>query len=121
MKIAITGASGFIGKRLVEALSDHQPIALKRSGAEWETPEELDAVVHLAGEPVAQWWTATAKARIRGSRVMGTRNLIERLARLRHPPSVLVCASGVGYYGSRADEILTENHPAGSGFLARTC
>jgi hypothetical protein len=88
-------------------------------------PEEslagADAVVHLAGEPVAQRWTDSVKRGIRESRVTGTRNLVARLATLRSKPKVLVCASAIGYYGSRGDEVLKESSPAGTGFLAETC
>src|ERR1035441_5324258 len=62
-----------------------------------------DAVIHLAGEPVAQRWNEGAKRRIRESRVVGTRNLVQGLAQLRTTPQTLVCASAVGYYGSRGD------------------
>jgi len=78
-----------------------------------------DAVVHLAGEPVAQRWTAAAKKRIVDSRVEGTRNLVSALAAQSRRPHVLVCASAVGYYGSRGDQILTEASAPGSDFLAR--
>lgn len=78
-----------------------------------------DAVVHLAGEPVSQRWTAGAKRRIHDSRVEGTRRLVSALAAQSHPPRVLVCASAVGYYGSRGDEILTEASSPGSDFLAQ--
>jgi uncharacterized protein (TIGR01777 family) len=76
-------------------------------------------VVHLAGEPVAQWWTEAAKKRIHDSRVEGTRVLVNKLSEQPNRPRVLVCASAVGYYGSRGDQILTEASPAGSDFLAR--
>jgi uncharacterized protein (TIGR01777 family) len=81
--------------------------------------EGADAVVHLAGESVAaRRWSADVKERIRRSRVEGTRLLTETLGRLARRPAVLVAASGVGYYGDRADEILTEDSPSGAGFLA---
>src|SRR5262249_13209756 len=78
MKVAITGASGLIGRRLVQVIPDHERMVLRRRGLEWdlEEVEGADAVIHLAGEPVAQRWTARAKARIRDSRVIGTRNLV---------------------------------------------
>jgi uncharacterized protein len=72
-------------------------------------------VVHLAGEPVAQRWTASARRRILESRVEGTRALISALR--AHPPNVLVSASGIGYYGSCGDRILTEQSPQGADFL----
>ena len=82
---------------------------------------EADAVVHLAGESVSQRWTPAAKRRIRDSRVEGTRRLIEALSRLPRRPSVLVCASAAGFYGSRGDEILTEASGPGEGFLSEVC
>ena len=120
MKVAITGASGFIGRAVSERLrgSGHSviPVSL-RATLNPEVFAGCQAVVHLAGEPVAQRWTAAARQRILNSRVEGTRSLV---AALRHqPPAVLVSASAIGYYGSRGDEILTESSPAGSGFLAQ--
>jgi uncharacterized protein len=106
MKIAVTGASGFIGRRLTEKFR-----AVPLDGA--------DAVVHLAGEPVGQRWTKEARARIRSSRVEGTRRLVEAMR--ARPPQVLVCASAVGYYGSRGDEVLTESSAPGDDFLAEVC
>jgi uncharacterized protein (TIGR01777 family) len=79
------------------------------------------AVVHLAGEPVAQRWTASVKERIRMSRVEGTRLLVEEIKRSQKPPSTLVCASAIGYYGDRGDEILRETSPPGADFLASSC
>jgi hypothetical protein len=142
VKIVISGASGFIGRRLLKTLaqgghllhvlSRHQgtnlPPGVRLSG--WDPvkgapPEEAlrdaDAVIHLAGEPVAQRWSEDVKRRIRESRVTGTRNLVEGLAKLARKPAALICASATGYYGARGDETLTESAPAGSGFLAGTC
>jgi hypothetical protein len=84
--------------------------------------EGIEAVVHLAGENIAAGrWTPERKAQIRKSRVQGTRLLAETLARLAKPPRVLVCASAMGYYGDRGDEILREDSPPGTGFLAELC
>ncbi len=80
-----------------------------------------DAVIHLAGEPVAQRWSADVKRRIRESRVAGTENLVRAMAKLPEAPRILICASAMGYYGSRGDEILTESSPPGSDFLAEVC
>jgi uncharacterized protein (TIGR01777 family) len=81
--------------------------------------EGLDAVVHLAGESIgARRWNDAQRRRIRESRVRGTRLLCETLASLARPPRALISASAVGYYGDRGDETLTEDSPAGSGFLA---
>ena len=80
-----------------------------------------DAVVHLAGESIMGRWTASKKASIRDSRVGATSLLCRALAHLADPPAVVACASAVGYYGDRADEVLSEASPAGSGFLAGVC
>src|SRR5439155_1373125 len=81
-----------------------------------------DAVVHLAGESVtAGRWTAARKARIRDSRVAATARLAHTLSRATPPPRVLVCASAIGYYANRRDEVLIENSPPGTGFLAQVC
>lgn len=117
MNIAITGAKGLIGARLRERLTDagHVALAVPRDAA----PPTCDALVHLAGEPVAQRWTEAAKKRIYDSRVEGTRRLVSALSTQSSRPRVLVCASAVGYYGSRGDQILTEASSGGSDFLAR--
>jgi len=81
----------------------------------------FDAVVHLAGESVVGRWTAAKKKAIRESRVLGTRNLASALAQCEAKPRVLVCASAVGFYGNRGDEILREESPAGQGFLSEVC
>jgi len=78
----------------------------------------LDALVHLAGEPVLGLWTAGKKVKIRSSRVEGTEGLVEAMKKCENPPKVFVCASGTGFYGDRGDEIMTENSETGSGFLA---
>jgi hypothetical protein len=83
--------------------------------------EGLDGVVHLAGENIASRWTSEKKAKIRDSRVNGTRLLAETLSRLAKRPKVLVSASAVGYYGDRGDETLVEESGPGSGFLAEVC
>jgi hypothetical protein len=82
---------------------------------------DSDAVIHLAGEPVAQRWNADVKQRIRDSRVTGTRNLVAALAKLPRRPEILICGSAVGYYGSRGDEILVESSAPGTGYLAEVC
>ncbi len=86
-----------------------------------DSVRDTDAVIHLAGEPVAQRWSAEVKQRIRDSRVNGTRNLVQALGKLRQCPSTLVCASAIGYYGSRGDETLTESSGPGSDFLSDVC
>lgn len=142
MKIAISGASGLIGRRLlknllaaghsIETLSRHaganMPAGVKVSV--WdplagEPPADslrgADAVIHLAGAPVAQRWTDDVKRDIRESRVTGTRNLVKALEKLPERPQVLVSASATGYYGSRGDEVLTESSAPGKDFLAEVC
>ena len=142
MKIVISGATGLIGRRLLKTLGTegHSLSVLSRhAGANmpagvrvfvWdpmkgEAPAEslsdADAVIHLAGEPVAQRWSDDVKRRIRDSRVTGTRNLVAAMAKLTRRPAVLISASAVGYYGSRGDEVLTEASAPGNDFLAETC
>jgi len=138
MNILVTGASGFIGSALVSRLTKHgQSVApLRRisvgseAGPTWnpqvgqvhlEPAGPLDAVVHLAGENIAQRWTTAAKARIRASRVDTTRLLCGALARLPQAPRVLVCASATGFYGDRGEELLDERSESGTGFLAEVC
>jgi uncharacterized protein len=142
VNIAISGASGFIGRRLLKTLAQagHSLHVLSRHQgtnlppgvrlSTWDPvkgppPEEAlrgaDAVIHLSGESVAQRWSDDVKRRIRESRVMGTRNLVQGIGELSRKPAVLICASATGYYGSRGDETLSESSPAGAGFLAETC
>jgi hypothetical protein len=123
MRVAITGASGFIGRRLVRSLNadGHSVAAIGRDPRALAAVEGAEAIVHLAGEPVAQRWTRSAKRRIRSSRWEGTRRLVEAMRPLSRPPATLVCASAIGIYGPRGDEILTERSQAGEGFLASVC
>jgi uncharacterized protein len=120
MNVAITGASGFIGRALSERLgsSGHSVTAISlRTQPSPEVFAGCQAVVNLAGEPVAQRWTAAARERISNSRIQGTRSVVAALR--KYPPQVLVSASAVGYYGSRGDEILTEDSPPASDFLGQ--
>jgi uncharacterized protein (TIGR01777 family) len=138
MKILVTGASGLVGSSLVPYMESkgHEVVRLVRSQAgagelRWnpekgiETPAQLegfDAVVHLAGENVSEGrWTDEKKARIRESRVKGTRTLSEALAGLTRPPKILISASAIGFYGTRGDEVLTEQSASGAGFLSEVC
>ncbi len=124
MNVAITGASGMIGKRLRQRVVEAGQMALPISRAAGDSAlaeilASADAIVHLAGEPVAQRWNDAAKKRIHDSRVEGTRHLVNAMSAQSHRPRVLVCASAVGYYGSRGDQILTEASTPGTDFLAR--
>jgi len=136
MRVFITGASGFLGTALIPTLqrSGHEPVALVRGQARegevrWDPerpldPAELatcDAIVHLAGKNIAGRWTEKFKRELLDSRVHGTRTLAVAASesfRRSGRPRVLVSASGIGYYGNRGDELLTEESPAGTGFLA---
>lgn len=117
MNVAVTGASGFIGRRLMEKLGTGARAVSLRGNL--DGIGGADAVVHLAGEPVGQRWTKDVRERIRSSRVDGTRRLVDAMR--ANPPKVLVSASAVGYYGSRGDERLTESSPPAEGFLADVC
>lgn len=137
MKITISGASGFLGRRLSDLLraEGHEIRILSRTARgtgefPWNTGfeepplaalEGAQAVIHLAGEPVGQRWTPEVKLRIWNSRVQGTRNLVAALAKLNSRPAVLLSASAVGYYGDRGSEILTESSKPGQDFLAGVC
>ena len=137
MNVAFSGASGLIGAALIASLEagGHRAIPLVRraprpgeDALRWDPasgaitpagPSVADAVVHLAGDSIMGLrWTAEKKRRIRESRTIATRLLVQTLTRLAKPPAVLVCASGVGYYGSRGDEVLSEESRPGTGFLA---
>jgi uncharacterized protein len=139
MRVLISGAAGLLGKALTSALrrEGHQTAALVRRPAavgevQWDPrqaldPEKLnghDAVVHLAGKNIAGVWTAKFKREVLESRAIGTRTLAVAAAesfRRTGLPRVFVSASGVGYYGNRGDEVLTEESGAGSDFLADVC
>ena len=137
MNIAVTGASGLVGSALGSFLEagNHRVIPLVRRALRpgenvlrWDPssgaitpagPFVADAIVHLAGESLMGLrWTAEKKRRIRESRTTATRLLVQTLTRLQKPPAVMVCASGIGYYGSRGDEVLNEDSRLGTGFLA---
>jgi hypothetical protein len=154
-RVTVTGATGLIGRVLVRALrargaevtvlsrdpgraraslggeggAEVQALAwdLMSEPAPAEALEGRDAVVHLAGEQVAQRWSAHAKRAIRDSRVIGTRNLLEGLRAVSAPgyeerrPRTLVSSSAIGYYGPHGEEPLDEETPPGSAFLAQVC
>jgi uncharacterized protein (TIGR01777 family) len=145
MRVTLTGASGLIGSKLVRALTARgddvtvlsrdpgragQALGVRAEG--WQPLDEpapaaalagRDAVVHLAGENVAQRWSASAKEAIRASREIGTRNLVAGLGAAAAPerPGALVSSSAVGLNGPHGDEIVDESTPAGDDFLAGVC
>jgi uncharacterized protein (TIGR01777 family) len=130
MNVTITGVTGFIGRRLAEVLQQNGHQVRPLSRAEWnvtagEPPAQslagADAIINLAGEPVAQRWTLEVKRKIFDSRVRGTHSIVTALSTLSRRPQVMVCASAIGIYGERGDEILTESSPTGNGFLAEVC
>ena len=139
MHVMLTGSTGLIGSALTLFLraGGHQVRRLRREPSvdpdttHWSPTDGtladgaldgIEAVVHLAGESIASGrWTTARKARIRDSRVDGTRRLCEALAGLESPPKVLVAASALGYYGDRGDELLDESALPGTGFLPELC
>jgi uncharacterized protein len=120
MNVVVTGASGFIGRevsrRLTAAGHAVRPLSL-RGALSPDSLAGVNAVINLAGEPVAQRWTEAARDKILRSRVEGTRALVAGMR--AQPAQVLISASAVGYYGSRGDEVLTESTPPADDFLGR--
>lgn len=136
LKIGVTGAGGFVGKALCSLLTiaGHRVVSLVRGIAEdderrvvwWPEPdlnalEGFDAIVHLAGETVAQPWTSSARERIYFSRAEGTKRLSAALARLREKPTVLISTSATGYYDQNLTQPMSEEAPPGEGFLSQVC
>lgn len=140
-RILVSGASGLIGSGVEKAAHEkgfevqilvrhHHEV---RGGAIYWNPTEtnqgvhpaalegLDAVIHLSGANIARRWTRDVREKIVASRVRSTEVLCDALRKVRHRPPVLLCASAVGIYGDRGDEILTEDSATGTGFLAETC
>jgi uncharacterized protein (TIGR01777 family) len=143
VRVTLTGATGFVGSRIVDALrargddvtvlSRDADRARERLGVEtfaWDgesgpAPAEAlagrDVVVHLAGEPVAQRWNASVKDKIRDSRERGTNRLVAGLASADPRPGQLVCASACAYYGAHGAEVVDETTAAASDWLADVC
>ena len=136
MKVLVTGSSGLIGSALTPLLTTggHTVVRLVRDAGKrrpgtvaWDPGsgvidtaalEGFDAVVHLAGENISGRWTAEKKARIRDSRVEGSRHLVRALTGLARPPKTLVAASAIGFYGNRDADLVDEDSAPGAGFLA---
>jgi len=144
MRVAMTGSTGLIGSQLSDLLSadGHQVVGLVRPGSRprpgetvaWNPDngdvdtaglQGVQALIHLAGESIAgehlllgSRWTSEKKRRILDSRIQGTETIAKALATMTDGPQVLVCASGIGVYGDRGDEVLTEDSGPGVGFLA---
>jgi uncharacterized protein len=149
MKIAITGATGFVGSRLVEKLKDqgHQIVIFTRNtekakrifsptnypnleivaynlteSGDWQQKiSGCDAVVNLAGEPISERWTPEHKKAILESRQFGTQKVVEAISKANPKPGVLINASAIGYYGTSETAIFDENSPSGNDFLAQVC
>ncbi len=136
MNLGITGASGFIGKAIIDLAlrRGHEVVAFTRHPERAipgctmrrfaiDRPPEVtgcDAIIHLAGEPILGVWTPAKKRRIVESRVQGTRRIVEAIHASAVKPEVLVCGSAIGFYGDAGERELTEQAPPGTGFLAET-
>lgn len=143
MRTLVTGGTGFVGRRLLSKLNNPGVVTRNASKTkvqlgeiageiiEWDVAShsmELEegsiyrAVVNLMGESIAEGrWTGEKKKRIRDSRVLGTRNLVDSLIKSARLPDVLVSASAVGFYGDPGNDIVTEQHEMGEGFLSDVC
>ena len=130
LRVGLTGSSGLVGQTLAPFLTTggHLVIPYRRSQGEqngriWDSESitDVDAVVHLAGESIDGRWTADKKERIAHSRAEGTAQLVESILQSSTRPRVLVCASAIGYYGHRADDLLDEKATKGDGFLSDVC
>lgn len=136
-RILISGASGLIGSALAPSLKTqgHEVLRLVRrrphgsNELQWNPTAQLDpvlvsgfdVVIHLSGENIAGRWTAQKKRRIRDSRIFSTDFLSQALARAEKKPHTFICASAIGYYGNRGDEVLAEESRSGDGFLPEVC
>ncbi len=123
-RIILSGSTGFIGKALTTFLESQGHEVVKyssrlRSGCCRQPEMKADIVIHLEGEPLAGRWTAAKRMRILKSRIESTYNLVKTLN--ANPPKLFICASAIGFYGDRADAMLTEDSPRGRGFLSAVC
>jgi len=140
MRILITGASGLVGKELQKSFAEkgyemllasrsepkddkHIQWTIEEGFSEPEKLEGIDVVVHLAGENVSGGirWTDEKKKAIRDSRVLGTRNIVDAISKLKKKPHTFIASSAIGFYGERGDEEVTESSAAGDNFLAGVC
>lgn len=125
MNVTVIGASGFIGRPLAAALRARgdtvTTASLRDPNAAARACDGANVVVNLAGEPVSQRWTADAKVKIRASRVVATRALLDAFGTLAVKPQAYVAASAIGYYGTSETATFVETSPPGDGFLAEVC
>jgi uncharacterized protein len=136
MRVLVSGSTGLIGSALIPAL-EAEGHTVKRLVRKEPTSEDeifwnptakdsskfdgFDGVVHLAGESIIGRWNAEKKARIRSSRIEGTKSLVNAVTSVSNQPKVFVCASAIGYYGDRGNELLKEDSAPGTGFLPEVC
>jgi uncharacterized protein (TIGR01777 family) len=124
MNIYLSGSNGLVGTAVKSALEaeGHSVTGLGRDFSKPLDFSGVDAVIHLAGENIAEGrWNAAKKARIKDSRLVGTRKLAEQLAASEYKPAVFISASATGFYGDTGSETITESSAAGTGFLPEVC
>ena len=124
MNIMISGSNGLIGGNLKNALTQqgHNIVGLSRDFSKPIDFSDVDVVIHLAGENIAQKrWSEDQKDKIKNSRLIGTKQLSDQLAASEHKPSLFISSSATGYYGDRKDKELNENSEPGTGFLPEVC